>query len=443
MGDRGGSHHDMVTSGRGAPVKEDSLRRGGLGGSPPWELADSLLLAGTAVHLPSDDVTAPLAATPEKPGRHEKPELNARRRRAYRRSPWSLLDEVPWLLVAILAAQAVLSMRLVWSNTAFVDEATYLWAGHLEWAHLLHGTPVPAFATYFSGAPVIYPPLGAIADSLGGLAGARLLSMAFMLGATIALWGTAARLYGRRAAMAATVLFALLGPTEYLGAFATYDAMALFLMTVAVWCLVRAQDQDDSSLLLLAGIVALVAANATKYATAVFDPSVAALGALVVADRRGMKAAAGRFGCIIACTIALAGGLLALGGPWYLNGIQYTTTSRAPGSTPASLILSDAARWVWVPCVIALAGVALAAFSRGSRASTWLVCVLASAGFLVPLEQARIHTTVSLAKQVDYGAWFAAIAAGYAVARLSGTSRPGSGAPSPFPCWPLPRAPAG
>ncbi len=181
-------------------------------------------------------------------------------------------------------------------------------------------------------------------------------------------------------------------------------------------------------MLLMAGIIALVLANATKYATAVFDPSVAALGALVIADKRGMKAAAGRFGCIIACTIALAACLLALGGSWYLDGIQYTTTSRTPGTTPALLVLSDAAEWVSIPCVMALAGVALAALSRRrTRASTWLVFVLASAGLLVPLQQARIHTTVSLAKQVDYGAWFAAIAAGYAVAFLSRTKLASSG----------------
>ena len=67
---------------------------------------------------------------------------------------------------------------------------TYLWAGHLEWAHWLHGTPLPPFPAYFSGAPVIYPPLGALADSVGGLAGARILSLVFMLGATALLWAT-------------------------------------------------------------------------------------------------------------------------------------------------------------------------------------------------------------------------------------------------------------
>ena len=62
--------------------------------------------------------------------------------------------------------------------------ALYLWAGHLQWANWLHGTAIPPFPYYFSGAPVIYPPLGALADHAGGLAGARVLSLVFMLGAT-------------------------------------------------------------------------------------------------------------------------------------------------------------------------------------------------------------------------------------------------------------------
>ena len=41
-----------------------------------------------------------------------------------------------WPLLAVLAVQALLSLRLVRADTAFEVEATYLWAGHLEWAHL-------------------------------------------------------------------------------------------------------------------------------------------------------------------------------------------------------------------------------------------------------------------------------------------------------------------
>ena len=85
-----------------------------------------------------------------------------------------------WPLLPVLVVQAVLSLRLVRADTAFQDEALYLWAGHLQWAHWLHGTVIPPFAYYFAGAPVIYPPLGALADSVGDLAGARMLSLVFI-----------------------------------------------------------------------------------------------------------------------------------------------------------------------------------------------------------------------------------------------------------------------
>ena len=138
--------------------------------------------------------------------------------------------------------QAVLSVRLLGADTAFMDEAAYLWAGHLEWAHWLHGAAMPPFSSYFSGAPVMYPPLGALADSVGGLAGARLLSLAFMLGTTVLLWGVTSRLFGRRAAFFAAALFAVAGPTLHLGAFATYDAMSLFLLALAAWLVVGAPN---------------------------------------------------------------------------------------------------------------------------------------------------------------------------------------------------------
>ena len=127
---------------------------------------------------------------------------------------------MPWPLLAVLAVQAALSASMVRASTAFGDEALYLSAGHLEWSHWLHGTQIPAYQTWFSGAPVIYPPIGAIADSLGGLAAARLLSLVFMLGVTSFVWGTATRLLAdKRAAFFAAALFAVLAPTLHLGSY--------------------------------------------------------------------------------------------------------------------------------------------------------------------------------------------------------------------------------
>src|SRR5215469_13401781 len=98
------------------------------------------------------------AGGPELPA--QRPYLNGDGSKRSWRLPGFITRE-PWPLLIILALQSALSMRLIWSNTAFGDEALYLWAGHLEWAHWLHGEPIPDFASYFSGAPVVYPPIGA------------------------------------------------------------------------------------------------------------------------------------------------------------------------------------------------------------------------------------------------------------------------------------------
>lgn len=326
------------------------------------------------------------------------------------------------LLLAVVTVQVVLSLRLVWTNSAYIDEATYLWAGHLELAHWLHGTAVPPFQTWLSGAPVIYPPIAALVNSAGGLVAARLLSLAFMTGATVMLWGVTSRLFGVRAAFFATALFAVLGPTQFLGALATYDAMALLLMAISAWCVVAARDHDDSTLLLVAAASALALANATKYATALFDLVIVVLAALVIAEKRGVKAALGRAGYIAASVTGLVAVLLALGGPLYLAGIMYTTLARAAGSDPATLVLTDSSRWVGIVWILAWSGF-LVCWRRGDKAQAWLLAVMAAAGMLAPLEQARIHTITSLHKHVDFGAWLAAPAAGYALAQLSRISK--------------------
>jgi hypothetical protein len=337
--------------------------------------------------------------------------LHVRRAPWYRPRPW-------WALIGVLAVQAGASLRLVWSNTAFTDEALYLWAGRLEWAHWLHGAPVPALATYFSGAPVLYPPLGAVADGLGGLAAARLLSLCFMLGATGLLWASTSRLFGRRAGFFAAASWVALGPTQFLGALATYDAMALFLVALAAWSITRASLSEDHAWWLLVGIAALVLANFTKYASALFDPVVVGMAAAAGWARLGPRRSLGQAGML---TGYIAGGLamtLLLGGPNYVKGAMQTTLARAAGNAAASTVLAMSWGWIKTVVVIAAFGVILAWLRERNRAEPVLLSILACAALLVPLQEARIHTTVSLQKHVDFGAWFAAVTAGYAIDRL-------------------------
>jgi len=326
-------------------------------------------------------------------------------------------------LAAILAVQAALSLRLMWSNTANEDEALYLWAGHLEIAHWLHGTQIPLFPTYFSGAPVIYPVIGAVADSLGGLAAARILSLAFMLGATWLLWAVTSRLYGRTAAYTAAALWAVLGPTIRLGAFATYDAMALFLVALATWCATAGRGRRDATSWMIAAGCVLALANATKYASALFDPVVIAV-AILTGYPPGGKAAWRRGALVFSCTTVLVMVLLEAGRGWYLTGVSQTTLTRPSSSTVALVILLSSWDWIGVILVGGLIAVAIGLVSSEGVPARLLVILLASAALLVPAEQARIHTYTALSKHVDFGAWFAAVAVGYGAERLARWARP-------------------
>ena len=133
-----------------------------------------------------------------------------------------------WLLWPVLLAEAVLTLPWLWRTAPFTDEALYLQAGHQEWSHWLHHAALPDYAGRFSGAPVLYPPLGAAADSIGGLAAARGLSLIIMMGTTSAVYLTCSRLFGRQAAFFAAALFAVSGLVVHNGAFATFNPLALF-----------------------------------------------------------------------------------------------------------------------------------------------------------------------------------------------------------------------
>src|ERR1700722_10768246 len=324
-----------------------------------------------------------------------------------------------WPLLAVLAAQAVLSARLIWSNTAFQDEALYLRAGHLEWARWLHHVPIPNFPAYFSGAPVLYPPLGALADGIGGLVAARILSLCFMLGVTSLLWATTVRLYGQRAALLAAALFATLAGTQFLGAFATFDAMSLFLLALAAWLGVpsaECQFWPRAALLVTTGTI-LAAADAVKYAAALFTPVVLVIVAFAAWRRHGGMAWLASLLTVLCTWLALVVTAILASGRDYWLGVTSSTLARPRSNAPVDAVLRSAYVWTSLILVLAVLGAVLAARSR--ERGRFLPAVLAAAALLVPADQARLHTTVSLQKHVVFGAWFAAIAAGYAMARLS------------------------
>ena len=324
-----------------------------------------------------------------------------------------------WLPL-ILLGQALLSLRLIWSNTAFQDEALYLWAGHRVWSHWLYGAPVPGFPSYFSGAPVVYPPLGALTDTYGGLAGARLLSLAFMLLATSLLYLAACRIFDRQSALFAACLFAGLAATQFVGALATYDAMAIALLALATCLGFRAADlrpRHRTALLVLAGS-ALALADATKYAAALFDPvvisAVMAFGWRQRGRRFGLAAAA----VLLLTTVAILAAAVLIGGHAYWHGVMSTTLARSSGDVAPAGVLYVSATWAGGVMVLALIGTAVVFVMAQRWATRCLIFALSGAAFLVPAEQARIHTITSLFKHIGFGAWFGCVVAGFALASL-------------------------
>jgi 4-amino-4-deoxy-L-arabinose transferase-like glycosyltransferase len=332
------------------------------------------------------------------------------------------------VLLAILLMQAVLSLRL--RNTAFEDEAQYLYAGRLEIAHLFHGAPLPInFASYFSGSPVLYPVLGAAANNVGGLAAARAVSTLEMLATTVLLYAISRRLFNERVAICAALLFSVTAAITFLGNFATFDASCLFLLAVAAWIMVRTATSRWPLFLLAAPVAAL--AVATKYAGLLFVPTIAVLPVLTAwpYHRRRVFAYPVIFGIAVA---ALLYGAVRWGGHSYIQALQQTTTSRAAGTTPLSQILWESVKWGGLQFGVALLGAIAYAWRprtdpdeeispAGSRLRRILLgLLLIGTALLAPAYQAHLHTDVSFHKHIGFGLFFAAPMAGVGLARIIG-----------------------
>jgi hypothetical protein len=325
-----------------------------------------------------------------------------------------------WQLWSILLAQAVLTLPWLWRTAPFTDEALYLQAGHQEWSHWLYHAPVPDYATFFSGAPVLYPPLGAAADSVAGLAAARGLSLIMMIGATSLVYLTGCRLFGRQEGLLASALFAVSGLVVHNGAFATFNPLALFFLTLGLWAAVKARDNGYGWIAACA--LALALSNAAKYATLAWDPLVIGV-ALLHNWNRGAAEAFMRTWSLAITVVVLDAGFMVLGGTDYLTGVKVTTVFRTihfGASEPASVILWRAFVVTGALVLPAAAGVIVSAAGRQSWRQTALLSLLVLGALIAPVDQAHLHQLGSLDKNMAFGLPFVAIAAGYAVGEIAG-----------------------
>ena len=81
-----------------------------------------------------------------------------------------ILSSSPFVLGVICAVFVVNTLRVDENRNPFQDEGLYLFMGHRMIDHILSGVHLSEYpGTYFSGAPGLYPVVGAIADSVGGV----------------------------------------------------------------------------------------------------------------------------------------------------------------------------------------------------------------------------------------------------------------------------------
>ena len=332
------------------------------------------------------------------------------------------------LLLCILLMQTILSLRL--HNTAFQDEALYIYAGHAEIAHILHGTRLPInYNSYFSGSPMLYPVLAAAADSHFGLSGARAVSLFSMLGTTTLLYAMTRRMFNERAALVAAALFAVTQSAIVMGNFATYDAPALFLLALATWIVVRT-DRAPAAVALLAAPVAVLAV-AVKYASALYLPTIVLIAVLTAWPHRGRRSL--WRGVLLCLGIGIMIGI----GVKYtdvLSGVQQTTTNRAHGTESAASLLQKSRQWGGLLFATACVGTVLYVrrgrmhespvswrlTGPGRRWRTLLGVVLTGTALLAPAYQIHLHTSTSLFKHIGFGLFFAAPMAGVGVTRVVG-----------------------
>ncbi len=328
-----------------------------------------------------------------------------------------------------MTIQAVVSLATL-HNTAFQDEALYLYGGRQIVGHWLGGpAPLDHYASYFSGYPYVYPVIGGFLDRIGGLSLARDFSLLCMLGVTTMVYFVADRLLHRTAALFGTVIYAFTGVVLFVGRLATFDALCLFFVALGASLAVYAGGRMRPWATLAIGPV-LVVAFMTKYAGLLFIAPILVLLSVVSLTEGGRGRALSR---LILASLSLAiSGLVtyAIMDRAALHAISGSTTNRAVG-LPASRIhlLTHVLQMAGLVYLMAFLGLLLLWRRKQLRL---LASLLFATSLLTPAYHIYQAEPVSLDKHIAYGLFFAAPLAGYTLAWLSGyVPRASSGSKRP------------
>lgn len=305
------------------------------------------------------------------------------------------------LVLAFIAAQCLLIFLRLGGPT--LDEGIYISAG----LRTLEGEGISdGYLTWFPGS-LLWPTVAALGDIAGGIDGARMVALACVTTAVVAVAGAAGNLFEPRTRPFAVAVTVTCGPLLALAHLAVYDVLAITGLAVAFWGVSKLAVTDDRRWLVVAA-VSFIGAVLGKYPALVFGgvPIVALIFAL-----RGPRA---RMDAAIFTFVAGAGLLV-----YYLvaRGQLSSFVTERPGQNPDFGITFEMVGYglVYYSAITALLALAGALAVGKSRAGLTAALL---AGLLLP---AAYHLGVAGSigdhKHVVYGFVFAFPLAGLALQR--------------------------
>jgi len=377
-----------------------------------WQLYRRDTLAGQTFNAKSEDEIVIETSSPQQ---------SVKTKTITRKPQLTDLMMSRWLLPLILVFQALISWLLL-QNTAFQDEALYVYAGGQVWRHWLSGLPLlDPYNYYFSGYLYVYPIIGGALDKVGGLELVRSFSLVCMLIVTTCGYYVTKQLFNQKSAVFAAIFLVCQGPVLFLSRLATYDALCLCLLAVGMALAVKASLAQRPWWALGIGPL-LVLAFFTKYAGLLFIPSILATLALCTLLRLGWRSMLVR-GTLGVLSLAVVGTLAAMivihFDPTMLQGIAFTTTNRHTFGVDSRLgLVENVGEMVGLSFAVGLAGLV---FAR--KKHLLIALLLLGSALLVPAYHIYKAELISLDKHLGYSMFFVMPVAGYALASLSGFRR--------------------
>lgn len=287
-----------------------------------------------------------------------------------------------------------------------MDETIYILTGRMFLNHHFE-SPIDHYLNYSFGW-YWWPILAAWADRIAGIVGVRELGAAMGTVIVVSVYGFTKRVFSSGVALAAALIFALLGPAILVSRVATRDIGSLFFFSLGLWMFVIAWQAQKGRKwpLWLAAALLMFAAFLCKYLIALYFPF---LALLTIA--KGRRAILGYFAPLATLCAAYAiyfrESLIAL---WHY-GRAYGSL-KAPAATAVQIYFTH--RWdFWILALLAL----LAWFSV--KQVGWRKLALFCGGAaIMPLFQLVSRADYDYWKHINYSFLFLVPLAAYGLLSL-------------------------